>query len=190
MTHRKPKKAAKAFLLSAAPPPLSDFRALTLFERLSPEHMTFRVPNAASAPHLKEGEYAVVDLSDRDPQPGELYVIQFEKRRAIVQAKRFAWSAHWYVGDLRGYSEEKGIIYGWCDGPYRTKLLQSRLIGRVVGFALSPLGDLLAPAAEVAPPPAARQAQVSAAGGDMPDCLQRWLNGGVVREEQLDPKRS
>lgn len=154
MTNRKLKKAAEAFLPSAAAPPVSDFRALTLFERLSPEHMTFRVPNAASAPHLKEGEYAVVDLRDRDPQPGELCVIQFERRRAIVQAKRFAWSAHWYVGDLRGFREEKGIIYGWCDGPYRTELLQSRLIGRVVGFAPSPLGDLLPPGK--APPPAPR----------------------------------
>lgn len=147
-------------------PPLSDFRALTLFESLNPEHKTFRVRDAASAPHLKEGEYAVVDVGDRDLQHGELYLIQYEsgeRRREIVQAHQAqlnitgpgaARSLVWWVGDLRGYQQTGEVMFGnvpvfagLSDGPYRTEHLQSKLIGRVVGVALSPLGGLLAPAA-------------------------------------------
>jgi hypothetical protein len=41
-------------------------------------------------PHLRRGEYAVIDTSDRDLQHGELYLDQSNsgpRRRSIVQAK-------------------------------------------------------------------------------------------------------
>ena len=60
----------------------------------------------------------------------------------------------WFVGDLRGYRQTSEVAFdsipvfaGLSDGPYRTEHLQSKLIGRVVGVAFSPLGGLLAPAA-------------------------------------------
>jgi hypothetical protein len=39
------------------------------------------------------------------------------------------------------------VFAGLSNGPYRTEHLESKLIGRVVGVASSPLGELLAPAA-------------------------------------------
>jgi hypothetical protein len=41
-------------------------RALTLFTDLLVGHLTFRVSDDGSAPHLKENEFAVVDTTDRE----------------------------------------------------------------------------------------------------------------------------
>jgi hypothetical protein len=141
-----------------------DFRALTVFESLPPGHQTFRVREDGSEPHLREGEYAVVDSTDRELQHGELYVIQYEggrRSRHISQATsdhlRIGSDAEpslvWFMRDLRGFRrtdeavEGIPVFAGMSDGPYTTDHLQSKLIGRVVGVAFSTLGDLLAPAA-------------------------------------------
>jgi hypothetical protein len=119
------------------------FRALTPFKRLPQAHKTFLVPDDASAPHLMPGEYAVVDTTDRDPQNGELFLIQHEKgRREIVQARsRYtrisgigeAWRPElvWWVADLRGVRRAPGdwceTSYGYVglsDGPYRPDHLE------------------------------------------------------------------
>jgi hypothetical protein len=142
-----------------------DFRALTMFERLEPHHRTFLVREDGSAPHLFVGEYAVVDTSDREPQHGELYVVQHksgERRREIVQATSSYCnitgpgaekSLVWWLCDLRGFrqTDEKlggiPVFAGLSDGPYQTAGLKAKLLGRVVGVAHSALGGLLARAA-------------------------------------------
>jgi hypothetical protein len=55
----------------------SPIRALTYFESLPPHHKTFHVGDDDSAPHLKPGEFAVIDTSDTEPQRGEIYLIQY-----------------------------------------------------------------------------------------------------------------
>ena len=93
-------------------------------------------------------------------------MIQYEsgdRRREIVQARQdqlnitgpgAAPSLVSWIGDLRGFRQTDEVMFGnvpvftgLSDGPYRTEHLQSKLIGRVVGVAFSPLGGLLAPAA-------------------------------------------
>jgi hypothetical protein len=130
----------------------SDFRALTPFASLGPEHSVFPVTDDASAPHLRKGEYAVVDATDRDPQRGELYVIQegdYPPRIVQVRAGEAniigpsaAPSLVWWVGDLRGWRRVGGdrvpegnipLFEGLSDGPYLTQGLRSQLIGRIVG---------------------------------------------------------
>lgn len=143
-----------------------NLRALTSFDALVADHKTFLVEDDASAPHLRKGEYAVIDTTDCDPQHGELYVIQYEsgeRRRRIIQVRSdqlnitglgAAPSLVWWVGDLRGYRQTDEVAFGdvpvfagLSDGPYQTDHLQSRLIGRVVGVASLDLGGLIAPAA-------------------------------------------
>ncbi|MDB5599354.1 MAG: hypothetical protein JWN71_1398 [Xanthobacteraceae bacterium] len=143
-----------------------NFRALTSFERLTPEQKTFRVTNDGSAPHLIKGEYAVVDTADRELQHGELYLIQWdsgERSRTIAQVQSdhqnitgpgAAKSLAWWVCDLAGLRKtdevtREGIhvFAGLSDGPYETVPLQSKIIGRIVGVATTRLGALLAPAA-------------------------------------------
>jgi hypothetical protein len=43
-------------------------RALTFYESLPPHHKTFRVRDDASTPHLKPGEFAVIDTRDTELQ--------------------------------------------------------------------------------------------------------------------------
>jgi hypothetical protein len=70
---------------------MSEYRALTVFDVLPSGCATFPVADGYSEPHLHFGEQVVVDLSDKDLQHGELYVIQWENgRRKIAQA----WARH------------------------------------------------------------------------------------------------
>src|ERR1700761_4046846 len=48
-------------------------RALTMFDVLPKEHVTFLVTEGGAEPHLRRSEYAVIDTTDRDLQHGELY---------------------------------------------------------------------------------------------------------------------
>lgn len=144
---------------------VTDLRALTEFDKLPPNHQTFFIRDDASDPHLKQSEYAVVDTTDTELLHGELYVIQGSsgaRRRNVVQltttlcqiTERGPEQPVWWTKDLRGFrntgtSALDGIpLYaGLSDGPYDGANLRSRLIGRVVGYAKSPLGNQLEAAA-------------------------------------------
>lgn len=139
----------------------SELRALTVFDLLPAKHVTFLVSQDGAEPHLRKGEYAVVDTTDREPQHGELFVIQYEgqeRRRHLVQVRSSMLnitgpgakpSQVWWCGDLRGWrkTDERMLgcpVYaGLSDGPYRTEHLQSKLIGRVLGVAFTALGNQL-----------------------------------------------
>jgi hypothetical protein len=56
----------------------------------------------------------------------------------------------WWLGSLRGWHKTDEVVFGsipvfagLSDGPYETESLQSKLIGRIVGVALSPLDRLI-----------------------------------------------
>ena len=138
-----------------------NIRALTVFTRLPPGHATFRVGDDGSAPHLNEHEFAVVDITDRGLQHGELFIIQYEsgnRRRRIVQVRSNYTQITptgqkqlvWWTGDLAGFRRvgdcpagDIPMFAGLSDGPYRAHHLQAKLIGRVVGFAATSLGNQL-----------------------------------------------
>jgi hypothetical protein len=136
------------------------FRALTLFGVLPPEHVTFGVQEDGADPHLREGEFAVIDTTDRAAQHGELYVIQYDgldRPRKLVQLRAAQLnitgrgaepSLCWWVSDLRGFRRKGdyggggnygGIpeYTGLSDGPYTTEDLERKLIGRVVGYSVT-----------------------------------------------------
>jgi hypothetical protein len=147
--------------------PPQGFRALTVFKSVGPEQRTFRVTDKSSAPYLRLGQYAVVDTADRDLQNGEAYLIQWncgERKRDIVRAT--ADRHGWWVGALRPFptKEEAAqitaaahrqgkvpVLGSATEGPYRSPdeidYLKSRLLGRIVGVASIPLGELIAGAA-------------------------------------------
>jgi hypothetical protein len=136
----------------------SPIRALTIFESLPPGHSTLRITDDASAPHLKAGEYAVIDTADRELQAGELYLIQYSSGRHVVQIRTGHITTDsgrrhlvWWASDLAGYRQTDEKIFGlpvfagMSDGPYSPGLLKKKLLGRVVGYAETALGALLAP---------------------------------------------
>lgn len=127
------------------------FRALTYFEKLPSKHVTFAIDDDASEPHLKRGEYAVIDKGDRSPAKGELYLIRFSKEgRCYVKQLRTS-EVHfvgddgptlgWWVDDLRGFrstgKKVSGIpvFAGLSDGPYSDDRISSIIVGRIVGYA-------------------------------------------------------
>jgi hypothetical protein len=141
-------------------------RALTFFESLPPHHKTFHVRDGASAPHLKPGEFAVIDTRDTELQKGEVYLIQYEsgrRSRYLVQintGKIGTLSGRqqivWWACDLAGFRRvdtmPNGIpcFAGVSDGPYSPKALRRRLLGRLVGYSETALGGLLNACAEPA----------------------------------------
>jgi hypothetical protein len=122
-------------------------RALTIFDSLPRNRRTLLIEDDASAPHLKVGEYAVIDTTDRKPQSGELYVIQYSNGPDIVQIRKN--EIGWWARDLAGYRHTNEKIFGlpvfagMSDGPYTPGLLKKKLLGRVVGYAETALGGLL-----------------------------------------------
>ncbi len=136
----------------------SAYRALTLFTTLPANHKTIRVDDDGAAPHLSEDEFAVIDTTDREPQHGELYVIEYSTNRSIVQARSSYCNITgpgaedtlvWWVRALRGFRKTNKqfdgvpLYAGMTSGPYEADGFKAMLLGRVVGYAYSPLGGLV-----------------------------------------------
>lgn len=130
-----------------APVPSGEYRALTLYDAAPEGCIIFPVRDHGSDPHLRFGEYGVVDTTDREPINGELYLIEWNSgRREFVQA----WARQhqcdgrhfigWWVGDLnrpRSYGAAMTALRAGtlttCDGPYTPEHLIEKIVGRVVG---------------------------------------------------------
>lgn len=56
-----------------APSPSDEFRALTLHDVVPAGHIAVPILRGDWAPHLCPGEFAIIDVSDTEPQMGELY---------------------------------------------------------------------------------------------------------------------
>jgi hypothetical protein len=145
-------------------PAQSPLRALTFFQTLPPGHKTFLVDDGSSAPHLKPGEFAVIDTADTELQKGEVYLIQYEsgrRSRRLVQIGIGTIGTNsgrsqtvWWASDLAGFRQVDTMVdsmlgsipvfSGLSDGPYRAQALRRKLLGRVVGYSeTGALGDHL-----------------------------------------------
>jgi hypothetical protein len=54
-------------------------RALTMFDHIPAGCVLHPVPDDDSAPHLRAGEFAIVDTTDTEPQHGEVYLVRFHR---------------------------------------------------------------------------------------------------------------
>jgi hypothetical protein len=151
-------------------PQVTQLRALTRFDRLPSHCGTFHVTDDGSEPHLHVGEYAVVDVLDCEPQHGELYVLQNQggrRRRWLCCIREDRGHRdgsyqigddpsvqYWWAADVRGFRQTSKriegsipVFAGLSDGPYSTEHLKSKLVGRVVGYAVVPMVKTIAPEA-------------------------------------------
>lgn len=121
-----------------------ELRALSMLSSVPPVCMTVEAVDEAFEPHLHRGEFAVVDMSDRRPDHGELFVIAWETPlritghifRLCVVAR--STSGHWHVKhELPTGEREMG---GLSEGPFSTDGLASKLVGRVVGVFVPKVG--------------------------------------------------
>lgn len=94
--------AANATPLPAVIPPAfehqPELRALMVFNDVPPGHMTYEVPDDTFAPHLQQGEFAVIDLSDHEPWDRELFLISFASPRTRA-------GLAWRIVQMRGKKE-------------------------------------------------------------------------------------
>lgn len=127
-----------------------DLRALMVLDHVPARHQAMAVVDDRNAPHLRSGEFAVVDPVDRVPQHGELFAVRYSRGPAIMQAMWMHWlgEANWWCRCLdrpRGAAgipawAREGRTIPSSDGPYAPGGLESLIIGRIVGV-LVPLGQ-------------------------------------------------
>ena len=56
---------------------MKELRALTMFDHVPTGCILQPVTNDDSAPHIRAGEFAVIDTADTAPQNGEVYLIRW-----------------------------------------------------------------------------------------------------------------
>jgi hypothetical protein len=137
---------------------MTHLRALTVFDQIPAGCKVQPVGNEDSDPHLRAGEFAVVDMTDTDPQHGEVYLIRWQSGgTSIVQAfcrpgynSQIGDFTGWWTRCLRvlSYDEElekarkltpAGAVIEiprgcMIDGPRLVETFREALIGRVVGI--------------------------------------------------------
>ncbi|KAA2234175.1 hypothetical protein [Salinarimonas soli] len=126
---------------------MPDLRALPLMDSLPPGHALHLITCGASWPHLRPGEFAVIDTCDRVPAVGELFVIEWSSgRREVVEtyllrrSPRSDGSIPWAVAPFnrpRSLAElaewrAAGRQMVTSEGSFMPERLSEKLVGRVV----------------------------------------------------------
>lgn len=171
---------SKAMPLKSLKPIPSEFqhqpelRALMVLPNIPADCMTIQVQEDSLHPHLRRGEFAVVDLTDHQPQFGEIYLIAYGSVRfecglaykLCVAVGRMdtlgprgwgdpkgkpamCWYAHHGMPprskEEREYRLRTGTAYS-SEGPLTTEYFTEKLVGRVVGVFAPVIGEARAAA--------------------------------------------
>jgi hypothetical protein len=132
-----------------------DFRAFLLMDAPPAGCLCVPVTDEKSLPHLRPGEFAIVDPTDRAPYSGEVFLIEWNGgRREFVSVKErparrldaAPGDCAWWVGApgqpwrapsvkvSRERVMQEASMFGLVDGPLDRDHLQEKLVGRVVGI--------------------------------------------------------
>lgn len=135
-----------------------EYRALMAYSELPAGCKVMPVSNGACHPHLRLGEFAVFDPSDRRPQHGELYVIGVrnihDKLRCNIHQVRATterderyrkWRAWWYgplkpdILPTKGHATEAAAMqaplrFYLSEGPMLWTGIRQKILGRVIGI--------------------------------------------------------
>jgi hypothetical protein len=134
---------------------MKELRALTMYDHIPTGCILHPVVNDHSAPHIRAGEFAVIDTTDTAPQHGEVYLIRWlSGRTSIVQliarlhrVGGAEWTGWWTrCLNFEPYDKElakarrrspEAIPFishrSMTDGPRLADVIQQSLIGRVIG---------------------------------------------------------
>jgi len=137
----------------------SEIRALEVFDRLPPGHTMHLVRDIRHAPHLRPGEFAVIDTTDREISLGELYLIEQSHGPIIWQVilPKGLWAPRTAEEEerqacrpcvmLMPLAPPRTLPSGeidWrypvhtADGPIYRDALEPNILGRVVGIYQGP----------------------------------------------------
>jgi hypothetical protein len=131
-------------------------RSFVVYDQIPDGCEVHEVQNRDSHPHLRKGDFVIVDTWDRAPCIGELHLIQWKSKRTgerdvvTMEKKRVnvcrggrgpgVPTELWFVGPYAPQrmmaltGEEVGPAIRWADGPYRDEYLDDIIIGRIVGI--------------------------------------------------------
>ena len=116
----------------------SEYRALDVFDEVPASHRLILVLHVGFEPHLRLGEVAVVDTTDKDPQQGELYMVTIRSsgrdgsHLRIVQASFMPGAPAGCVSFRFGLRRPDRLVS--ADGPITAKGWQEMCLGRIVGM--------------------------------------------------------
>jgi hypothetical protein len=131
-------------------------RAFIVCDRIPEGCKAYVVPDNRQLPHLRAGEWVVVDPDDRVPTHGDLFMIQWQSGRAgpqVVEAglmrnlSQQRGEPYWAVGARhRGAHNATALVFGEPgqiigDFPYRSEQLTERFLGKVVGILEHAFGE-------------------------------------------------
>ncbi|ACB96744.1 hypothetical protein [Beijerinckia indica] len=108
-------------------------RALPLFTDLPAGHKAVLVRQDDFEPHLRIGEFAVVDTTDKDVAYGELYMLCFRRGLRIVQPYKFPSSIP-DVGVWFRFAMPAPGRTVMADGPLKFECWPEKCFGRIVGL--------------------------------------------------------
>jgi len=123
-------------------------RALTMFDHVPAGCRLQLVVDDDSAPHLRVGEFAVIDTGDTDPQHGEVYLVRWSNGRKSIEqiiAKRHRFQDRAFIGfwtrclNFEPYTSATGNTLcvshrSTMDGPREANEIKKAIVGRVIGF--------------------------------------------------------
>ena len=127
-------------MVDLVPIPTTEFRALMLHDVVPAGHIAVPILHSRWEPHIRAGEFAILDATDTEPQFGELYGLMIgspESPRGtqlkIVQPYR----SPLFTRDDGCVMYRFGAAWGsYADGPLRPEWWQRKCRGRVVGVMI------------------------------------------------------
>lgn len=141
---------ATRFLLPAHAPVQAGLRPYIVYRRLPEACFAFELRDHSCEPLLHRGECLVIDLLDREPVEGELFLVEWSGgRREVVEflPRDVAGEPHWY---LHSYNRPRSVdeVGEWLkrrwagafpDGPYAADAppethIRRRVVGKVIGI--------------------------------------------------------
>ncbi len=100
-------------------PDQPELRAFVSYDRLPANCIAFPITNEDSIPHLRPGDVAVVDPSQRDPVERELFVIEYGRTHRPSRHVVELWT---HVQHCLA----RGEFVGWWSGAYARRQLNRR----------------------------------------------------------------
>lgn len=124
---------------------LAPLRALMLFSDLPPGCILHPITDSRSVPHLRPGEFAIIDMEDREPQHGELFLIAYEcafedsgEVRRVVQTwnrcERVLPAGHSMPVEAFRWFAAAYDRSATVEGPYKPGGIERALVGRIIGI--------------------------------------------------------
>jgi hypothetical protein len=123
-------------------PNQTDLRAYVLYDVVPPGCTIMQATCDQHWPHLKAGEWAMVDTREREPEHGEIFVVMQNNGPALWQTYWQVKHETWYLRAINsprsGAETDEWLRTGrtlyLSEGAIPEPYLRSRIIGKTVGI--------------------------------------------------------